>query len=536
MKKVIILFLFVALIGGVAFPNELFTQQQNIIYVDAEIGDNSNLGTREEPVKTIGYGLYLLSKLSNPRRLIIKAGVYTNYNGGENRISLNGWHGEPGMLIEIEGADGVVMIEGWTEPCDPIQNPKYYPFEIISVLYSSYVSIKNIHAVGGGEQTLKIESSHNLNFDGVHATRSQARGAFLCGGNPIPHDIIFRNCVFGDTLNAGDSTHGFYASAGQYSPDGITCKNIFFFDCEFWANMRCGLQFNGNFENIWMDRCVFRHNHVAGLTVMSAKNVYIANSIFYDNNRNPIVFYVYYDEGEITWKPDKKENVIKWIISHPPIHNVIVENNTMYGPPWAFWWDNLHQDDPTIYAGIKFALEDDVNKWLNLYGFPNYPEFTYFKIRNNIIANHSGLFIETSGERNLDATGNEFYSNLSYDYNGGPMYVVNNGPVITLQNYQATHENWHDNKEGEPMFVACIPTDTINGNKPPGPHDYTVLLPLYKDDRYKDFHILRESTAINIGSIILSVNRVDFDKLVRKVGGSVDAGAYEFRRYRDKTR
>lgn len=507
------------------------------VYVDGEMGQDTNVCSRTSPCKTIKRGLEKLGSLSNPRQLLISPGVYNNYvtpekpTNKENILSLKKIHGTkeyPVIIKSLGGPNEHVMIEGWTEPGDMVNNPKHYQYAVIDLTYCSFVRLENIRAVGGGEQTLKIESSHDLEFVKVHATKPWKRGAFLVGKLPTPYNIVFKYCVFGDTLN-GNGSHAFYASAGHWKANE-PAHDIYFYDCEFWGGMRCGLQFNGNFKNILIERNVFHHNYVAGVTIYSAKNVYMNNNIFYENCRAPIILRIYFDDKY--WDEEDPESRKEWLLSHPPIENVLIENNTIHMPESQFWQDEDHGDTylwkDYSYPGILLNMEKQVKEL-----FPKYPDHKYVRVRNNIIANYTGLFIASDGV-DLNATGNEYHNNLGFDYDGGEMFVSNvyegEEEWMNLSAYQDTHDNWLRNQSGNPLFKETMQTAPIQGK--PNMYDYAKLIPLYKKDSGYNMHILSESSAIGKGGRSFAV--MDFDHLRRRWGKRIDAGAYEYRRNKKK--
>lgn len=261
------------------------------------------------------------------------------------------------------------------------------------------IIFRKCNMVGG----FKIEGSldkgcKNILFENCYIHDNIGNRLLWVCGNRL-EKITFNGCKIVRSIK---EYHVAYFSAGHWQPNEETlCKGFNFIQCIFgWCpGGRNDFQFNGRFEDILIDGCIFPHGQLNGLTCIGCQGVIVRNSVFYGSNRGCLIIKNYIDSaywtenGTKDYPPEKqaqgdpeKYSYDHWKKTHHKNKNILIENNTLMVGPKAFYkgpWN--HEDDPTD-GHPAIAIVNSV-PW------PEYASENIF-IRNNIIHTPNSCIIQ----------------------------------------------------------------------------------------------------------------------------------------------
>jgi hypothetical protein len=183
-------------------------------------------------------------------------------------------------------------------------------------------------------------------FERCSVEYGHPRGVFM-GGHNI-QDITFTECSFFYTIGG---THVVYMTGGHWRDDYGPVKNIDFRRCVFGycPAGRNTLQFNGRFDGVRVEDCLFMHAQLNGITAIGVQNGVFKNNISYGHNRGSgIVIYDYASHWAPYYNHFKTQaDIDAFQAVHHPCQNIIVDHNTFVVGPKQFSKDAWHYDDPT---------------------------------------------------------------------------------------------------------------------------------------------------------------------------------------------
>lgn len=208
------------------------TNTSNITYVSTS-GDDSNPGTQELPIKTVGKAIEVFGSMSVGDAVLFKRGDTFEYSGHydtANEKFVVRWYksriAEVGGGYRLMGAYG----EGDRPIIQMVTDVGFLAFEAVRGLY-----FKDLHIIGTGYNT--------------------DRGSGFMIWDAVQY-IVFNN-VRTDQFRVGVKL-----GHGRRSPGFLNTHHAML-NCQGDWN-RLGYQFGGCVSNLWIDGCVAKHNGANG--------------------------------------------------------------------------------------------------------------------------------------------------------------------------------------------------------------------------------------------------------------------------------
>lgn len=421
------------------------------IWVNADKGTDTGTGTKEKPLKSPDMAIKLLSGGSDK---LVLAGTF---HGG---LRLAGLVFSNELLVDGQGATLFYGFEGEPETFSPLAMPKR-TWGNLTISDCHNVRVKNLEVWGGIGQCISLDDSYpeiglkNVALEWVTCRYGAPRGIFM-GGHNID-GVTIDECRV-DQCCYGDTTHGIYLTGGHWRGDYPPVRNVKVSNTSVsFSGGRHGMQLNGRFDGVEINRFTAKHNQLGGLSLIGVQNCTVKNSVFYGNHRG-LVLYDYFDYDY--YDPANPEAFKAY---HHGMQNILVSRCTIVVGPTQWMHDQWHNNNPYQQAGIL------VNS--NLGGMEGYEEFKpeNINIEENVIWTPSERTFQMMN--NYDAKGTFTRKNLCWGKAAMPVaYIGSNHFDITALNKTSTG-HFKDNIVADPEFNE-LPT-YANIDLTQGPYDFS---------------------------------------------------------------
>ena len=339
------------------------------IWVESPGGSDAGNGTQLDPFLTIGRAL---KQVSGQKDCIHLSGTFTD------GIKLSKMKFSEHLLIDGGGLTLLYGFEGPKEQFDPLSMPPR-TWGTISVMDCHNVCIMDLTVWGGIMQTVHLSDSYpeiglkSICLGNIEVRYGAKRGIFM-GGHNI-ENIKIEDCLIHETVY-GDTTHGIYLSGGHWRPEYPPIRNVKILNTKVHhSGGRHGIQLNGRFSGVEIDKCRTFFNEFAGVSLIGVQDCTVSNSLIWGNNRQGVIIYDYFDHKY--WDITDDADVAKWKGCHHPNQNITLLNNTILVGPKQWKRDEWHNNTPANKAAIL----------VNCNNGKDFPEFkpSNLHIRDNIL-------------------------------------------------------------------------------------------------------------------------------------------------------
>lgn len=334
------------------------------IYVNPNIGDNSNTGTtQDDPLQSVAmaYSKIAIDSLEQ-NNIYLTDGIYSDSANNEKfPLNIRPYINIVGNTMENTVFDGMYktkLLQGNNE----VSN---YSFSNLHFIRGSQVDYENIanNTFIYAELYNQLE---NLSFDSVIFDGGicwGGRGALFIKGN---NNIIISNCIFRGIIGARALNLSYYNSTWEDTIRITNCRfennkpdtanpiyNTAGGGCRIFSNRRVVLVTNCLFDNndangfmcfnsqVWMNNCTFVNNSNESqldALLVAGSDFYMYNCLMYNNYSTTIwVCYFEYDDAELY------------------VYNSLLENGeeciTLSGDA-TLYYDSTNIDKDPIFTGI----------------------------------------------------------------------------------------------------------------------------------------------------------------------------------------
>ena len=416
------------------------------IWVESPGGSDKGNGTQLDPFLTISRAL---QQVSGDKDWIHLSGTFTD------GIKINKMKFSDHLLIDGGGLTLLYGFEGPKEDFNPLSMPPR-TWGTISIMDCHNVRLQDLTVWGGVMQTVYLSDSYpeiglkNIHLDNIEVRYGSKWGIFM-GGHNI-EDITIENCLVHETAY-GDTEHGIYLSGGHWRPEYPPIRNVKILNTRVHhSGGRHGIQLNGRFSGVEIDKCRTFLNELAGISLIGVQDCTVSNSLIWGNNRQGIVIYDYFDHNYYT-----PEEIEHWKGCHHPNQNITIVNNTILVGPKQWKRDEWHNNTPVDKAAVL----------VNCNNGADFPEFrpSNLYIRDNVLWSKTDKMVAYG--HNFDAKATVMEGNMTWAGDQIPKAYAPEGAwgIEYLNSHASTH--FKQNMVLDPAFGQIPEYDFIDVTKAP---------------------------------------------------------------------